>query len=291
MRIDAHLHFWRPSCNFDNRPVADNAAYRRDFLPEDVRPAMLASGIDAAILVQTCPQVEETRWLLELARDIDWIAGITGWVDLDSERVDYAPLVGEPKIVGLRAQLRRIADPGFVLRLNVRRNLVRALDAGLSVTLLAEHRHYEAVAAVVDELPPGPLTLNHLGMAFPDVPREDWRRAMRRLAGRRDVYLQLSGLPFLYGTTWRDNPDADRLLDEALDLFGPRNVLFASDWPMLTRFADYGSWVDAVERFVARRGLSADEIAAIFGGNALAANPRLGTVSSLSATSAAVNAT
>ena len=38
MRIDAHLHFWRPACNFDNRPIADNAFYRRDFLPADVIP-------------------------------------------------------------------------------------------------------------------------------------------------------------------------------------------------------------------------------------------------------------
>ena len=40
MRIDAHLHFWKPSCGFDNRPIADNEAYRRDFLPSHVRAEM-----------------------------------------------------------------------------------------------------------------------------------------------------------------------------------------------------------------------------------------------------------
>jgi len=275
MRIDAHLHFWRPSCNFDNRPVADNHAYARDFLPDDVHPAMEASGIDAAILVQTCPQVEETEWLVALARDLGWIAGITGWVDLDRERVDYAALLALPKIVGIRAQLRRIADAAFVRRPNVVANIGRALDAGLSVTLLAEHRHYDHVAAVLDRLPPGPITFNHLGMAFPDVPRDDWRRAMRRFAQRPLTYLQLSGLPFLFGPAWRDNAEGNSLLDEALDLFGPQRLLFASDWPMMIRFADYATWIAAVEDFVARRGLSPAEVAGIFGGNAQRANPRL----------------
>jgi len=36
MRIDAHIHFWRPERGFDNRPVADHEAYRRDFLPRHV---------------------------------------------------------------------------------------------------------------------------------------------------------------------------------------------------------------------------------------------------------------
>ena len=275
MRIDAHLHFWRPSCNFDNRPVADNEAYRRDFLPADVRPAMVASGIDAALLVQTCPQVEETRWLVDLARDIDWIAGITGWVDLDRERVDFAALRMLPKIVGIRAQLRRVADAEFVRRPNVVANLGRALDAGLGVTLLAEHRHYDHVAAVLDRLPAGPVTFNHLAMAFPDVPRDEWRRALRRFARRPQTYLQLSGLPFLLGPTWRESAEGQSLLDDALDIFGPQRLLFASDWPMMVRFTDYATWVAAVEEFVARRGLASADVEAIFGGNVRAANPLL----------------
>ena len=51
--------------------------------------------------------------------------------------------------------------------------------------------------------------------------------------------------------------------------------MFASDWPMLTRFARYGDWVRAIEAFCAARGLSPGERDAIFGGNARRANPRL----------------
>lgn len=275
MRIDAHLHFWRPECGFDNRPIADNAAYRRDFLPDDVRPEMIASDIDAAILVQTCPQVEETEWLVDLARDVEWIAGITGWVDLDAENVDFRPIIAMPKIVGIRAQLRRIADDAFIKRPHVIANLNRALEAGLAVTLLIEQRHYAHVCEVIDQLAPGPVTINHLALAFHDVPRDDWRRTMRRIAMRESLYVQLSGILFMYGASWRDNRDAETLMDEALDIFGPLQLLFASDWPMMVRFGSYGEWVEEVGMFLAKHSLSAAEIAAVFGGNALRANPRL----------------
>ncbi|HZQ63290.1 MAG TPA: amidohydrolase family protein [Casimicrobiaceae bacterium] len=274
MRIDAHLHFWQPSCGFDNRPIADHAAYRRDFLPEHVLPDLDACHIDAVLLVQTCPQVEETRWLLELAARTPRVLGVTAWMDLDPPDADFTGLAEDPRVIGIRAQLRRIADPAFVTRPNVVANLAAALRCGFNVTLLAEPRHYDHVIDVLPRLPAGPVTLNHLGLPFPDVDRASWRALMRGFARRPNSYVQLSGLPFLHGEQWR-TPAAHSLMDEALDILGPQRLLFASDWPMLLRFATYGDWVRAVETFLDERRLTRGERAAIFGDNAVAAHPRL----------------
>jgi L-fuconolactonase len=274
MRIDAHIHFWRADAGFDNRPIADHAAYRRNFLPGDVEADLDRGRIVGVILVQTCPQPEETAWLLDLADANERVLGVTGWVDLDSDDCDFAPLLAKPKLIGIRAQLRRIADPAFIERPAVLRNLAAALRAGLSVTILAEARHYSHVGRALDALPPGPVTLNHLGLRFADVDARGWCEAMRRFARREALFVQLSGLPFLYGERWRDD-DARALLDEAMDLLGPQRLAFASDWPMLVRFARYADWVEAVEQFLDRRAVRGDDIAAIFAGNALRANPRL----------------
>lgn len=274
MRIDAHLHFWRPACGFDNRPVADHEAYRRDFMPTDVAADLDACGIDGVILVQTCPQTEETDWLLDLAAAEARVVGVTGWIDLDSPRCDFGRLLAQPKVVGIRAQLRRIADADFVTRPHVVANLGAALASGLNVTILAEARHHSQVASVLDRLPAGPVTLNHLGLPFPGVDRAAWRTLMRAFARRPQSFVQLSGLPFLFGERWRD-ADAGSILDEALDLLGAARLLFASDWPMLLRFATYAQWVHAVEHFLASRRLSGTERDAIFARNAIRANPRL----------------
>ena len=274
MRIDAHLHFWRPSCGFDNRPIADHEAYRRDFMPAHVAADLDACGIDGVILVQTCPQAEETQWLLDVAAHEPRVIGVTGWVDLDAPQCDFGPLLAQPKIVGIRAQLRRIADATFVARPNVVANLGAALASGLNVTILAEARHYAHVASALARLPDGPVTLNHLGLPFPDVDRDAWRRFMRAFARRPQSFVQLSGLPFLFGERWRD-ADARAMLDEALAILGEERLMFASDWPMLVRFASYGDWLREVERWLDARRLSPEQREAIFARNALLANPRL----------------
>jgi L-fuconolactonase len=274
MRIDAHLHFWKPACGFDNRPIADNAAYRRDFLPADVMPDLDACGIDGSILVQTAPQTAETDWLIDLAKEEARVWGITAWVDLDGPTCDFGALRSRPKVVGIRAQLRRVADAAFVTRPAVVANLGAALCAGLNVTVLAEARHYTQLGSVLSRLPDGPVTLNHLALPFPDVERGEWRAALGDFARRPQTYLQLSGLPFLFQERWRED-DPRTVLDDALSIFGAQRLMFASDYPMLLRFATYREWVAAVEQFLAAQRLSEDDVAAIFSGNALRANPLL----------------
>ena len=274
MRIDAHVHFWSPGCGFDNRPIADHAAYRRDFLPRDLAPELAASGIDGVLLVQSAPQAAETDWMLALDPRPVNVLGVTAWVDLDAPDCDLASRLADPRVVGIRAQLRRVADPAFVARPNVVRNLGRALASGLGVTILAEVRHHEFLLPVLAQLPPGPITVNHLGLPFPDLDRAAWAAGMRALARRPDLFVQLSGLPFLFQERWREGLGKP-VLDAAFELFGPQRLMFASDYPMLTRFATYGEWVRAVETELAARRLSAAEVEAIFAGNVQRANPRL----------------
>jgi predicted TIM-barrel fold metal-dependent hydrolase len=100
------------------------------------------------------------------------------------------------------------------------------------------------------------------------------KHLLRNFARRPATYVQLSGLPFLFQARWRD-VDARSVLDDALDILGPRRMLFASDYPMLLRFATYGEWVQYVDEYVAARRLTADESAAVMAGNAREANPRL----------------
>ena len=274
MRIDAHVHFWKPECGFDNRPIADHEAYRRDFMPRDLEPELVANRIDGMLLVQTAPQTEETDWLLALAEHAPRILGVTAWVDLDAQHVDFAALRERPKVVGIRAQLRRIADPAYVARPDVVRNLGAALEAGLGVTILAEPRHYAHVQQVLRKLPEGPITLNHLGLVFPDTDRQAWREAMRGFATRDRLFVQLSGLPFLCGERWR-GPRAASIIDDAFEILGHERLVFASDWPMLTRFATYGDWVHHVDDYLDAHDVADDARECIFSRNVRLANPLL----------------
>src|SRR5215469_642594 len=99
-RIDAHQHFWRYDPAQHVWMTEEMAAIRRDFLPGDLEPLLNQLGFDGCVAVQACQNLDETRWLLGLAAESDFIRGVVGWVDLRSPE--------------LPSQLERFAaDPRF----------------------------------------------------------------------------------------------------------------------------------------------------------------------------------
>jgi L-fuconolactonase len=60
--------------------------------------------------------------------------------------------------------------------------------------------------------------------------------------------------------------DLRRAVDHVVKCFGPRRLLWGSDWPVVNLAGGYERWFAATETLLA--DLSPDEKAAIFGGNA-----------------------
>lgn len=69
MRVDAHQHFWKHDAQEYDWIGDGMEALRRDFLPSDLDPELRRSGFEGCVAVQVRSNLEETRWLLDLA---DW---------------------------------------------------------------------------------------------------------------------------------------------------------------------------------------------------------------------------
>src|SRR5688572_33306847 len=67
-------------------------------------PSEPPSGIDQIVVVQASNSVAESRWLLSLADENTFIAGVVGWVNLTSPDVDEQldELTAHPKLKGVR---------------------------------------------------------------------------------------------------------------------------------------------------------------------------------------------
>ena len=80
--IDAHQHFWQLDKPFDYDwlKAPQHTPINRDFLPSDLRPHLDAAGIAESIFVQTQHDLEETRWVLGMTEEHDWLVGVVGWV-------------------------------------------------------------------------------------------------------------------------------------------------------------------------------------------------------------------
>jgi len=269
LRLDAHQHFWhyRPEDFFWIGTGME--VLRRDFLPGELAPRLRAAGFAGSIAVQARPSLEETDWLLALAREHPWIWGVVGWVDLTAPEVAavLAARAG-PLLVGVRAMLQDEADDTCMLRADFRRGLAAVQEAGIAFDLLIRPRHLEHATRLVAELPGLRFVLDHLGKPpIREGESEPWAGRIRALARHPNVACKVSGM--VTEADWRGWRMADfqPFFTTVLEAFGPERLLFGSDWPVcLLATPDHGKVVELTEALAA--GLGREERQGLFGGNA-----------------------
>jgi len=269
-RVDAHQHFWRYDTGEYGWIDDSMAALRRDFLPPDLEPLLRRAGVDGCIAVQARQSLDETRWLLSLADTHPFIAGVVGWVDLQSPDVarDLESFGRHPKLVGVRHIAQSEPDDRFLLRPAFLRGLERLEEFGLAYDVLIYSRHLPVAAELAQRRPRQRFVLDHL--AKPDIrgrERETWARDLRALAAQPNVSAKLSGLVTEADWTGWTPEDMHPYLDEAFECFGAERLMIGSDWPVCTVAADYERTMGVVTDYLAR--LSSQERDAVLGGNAI----------------------
>jgi L-fuconolactonase len=241
LQVDTHQHFW----NYDPAEYAwiDDrmTPLRRDFLPLDARREMDAIGAIACIAVQVRQTLDETAWLLELADEFPFIAGVIGWVDLQAPDVDaqLARVAAHSRLVGIRHIVQAEPD-GFLERPAFLRGIARLEPFDLTYDILVYARQMPAAVAFARACPRQRFVLDHLGK--PDVRAQEyqsWRAQLNQLAALPNVHCKLSGL--VTEADWGSwKPEQLRpYLDAALDAFGPDRLMIGSDWPVCTLAGTY----------------------------------------------------
>jgi L-fuconolactonase len=230
---------------------------------------MDVAGIDACVAVQARQTLEETRWLLELADASPWIAGVVGWVDLQSEdaATQLERFAAHSKLVGVRHIAQSEPDPRFLLRPAFCRGLSLLEGLHLSYDILIYPRHLPAAIELVSRFPRQRFILDHL--AKPEIRTgeiREWERGIRELAEAGNVWCKVSGLVTEADWTRWTAADVGPYLDVAFDCFGASRLLAGSDWPVCTVAADYGRTMSLLADYLERRPPS--ERDAVMGGNA-----------------------
>ncbi|HEY0333892.1 MAG TPA: amidohydrolase family protein [Stenotrophomonas sp.] len=278
MLIDAHQHYWRYDPKTYGWIGPGMEVLAQDWLPAQFEPVRQANGIDATIAVQARGNEDDTAFLMQLARQARWIAGIVGWVDLRADGVSdrLAHWRAHGPLVGIRHQVQDEPNPSACLAdAAFDRGVAAVQRARLVYEVLVRHEHLEAATVFCARHDDHALVLDHLGK--PDIGGtgdtfERWQRQIRALAAMPHVSVKISGLV----TEAPRDPDGrlaldgiGRHLDAALECFGPRRVLFGSDWPVSQLATDYPHVLALAQDWAQSRGLSVPERECLFGGNAI----------------------
>ena len=268
MRIDAHHHLWRPARGDYGWLTPDLRPLYRDFDAEDLQPLLQAARIDATILVQAAPTEAETDFLLTIAQQTPWIAGVVGWTDLAAPdaATQVQRLAERPRLVGLRPMLQDIPDPNWILNSDVRDGLSAMATHGLVFDALVRESQLPAIVQLAERFPALSIVLDHAGKPIVDGPPSMiWRDAMGVLADHPNTSVKLSGL--LTEAPVGSGPEILRpYIDRLLEAFGPDRILWGSDWPVLNLAGSYQAWTAMTEALIG--GLSTPARQAVWGGTA-----------------------
>jgi L-fuconolactonase len=226
-------------------------------------------GVQGGVLVQAAPTEAETLFLLDAARANDAVLGVVGWIDLlaeDAPQRIARLAAAEPKLRGLRPMLQDVGEPDWILQPQLAPALQAIAAHGLVFDALIKPVHLPRTLVLCERYPALRIVVDH--GAKPDIAAnqwEPWASAMKALAAQPNVVCKLSGLLTEAGP--RPTRDAARCwCEHLLECFGPRRVLWGSDWPVLELAASYRDWWDDTQRVLA--ALPAADRRAVLGDNA-----------------------
>lgn len=247
--IDAHQHFWTLSRGDYGWLTPALAPLYRDFGPADLRPLLAQTGIARTILVQAAPTVAETRFLLNIARATDFVAGVVGWLDMEAPDapVQIASLQKMGKLCGIRPMIHDIADPAWMLRPKLDRAFRALVDAELTFDALVRPVHLPHLIELRSRYPKLCIVVDH--GAKPNIKAwtpgnadfRDWSRNMAVLADHADTYCKVSGLVTEARLDWQEG-QISPYLDALAESFTPSRMIWGSDWPVVNLASDYANW-------------------------------------------------
>jgi len=270
--IDTHHHFWKYSAAEYGWISDEMKTIRRDFLPADLKKTLDEAGVSGAVSVQARTTVEESDWLLGMAEKHDFLRGVVGWVPLTENDVEkhLERLAAHKKFKGVRHVIQGEPDDNYILRPDFNAGVKKLLKYKLRYDILIYERQLKPSIRFVDQHPNQLFILDHV--AKPKIKERilsPWREDMIALGKRPNVYCKLSGM--ITEADWKKWSSADLApyLDTALQAFGPKRLLFGSDWPVMLVAGQYKPWVELIKQTIKRYSVAEQE--QILSRNAIAA--------------------
>ena len=270
--IDAHHHLWKYNDRDYVWMTGAMRGLRRDFLIPELQHVMHEAGVEGTVAVQARQRPEETAWLLELATRHPFILGVVGWVPLIDAAVDkdLERFAQSARLKGVRHVLHDEADDNYMLREDFNRGVRLLKKYNLRYDILIFERHLPQTLTFVDRHPGQVFVVDHI--AKPRIKERvisPWKEKMHELARRENVYCKVSGMATEADWEHWTAEELRPYFDVVLSAFGPKRMMFGSDWPVVTMAGGYTKWMTAFLSFI--HELSGDEQRAICRETAIAA--------------------
>jgi L-fuconolactonase len=249
MKIDGHQHFWKVNRGDYHWMSPTVPVLHRDYLPDDLTPHLTKHRIARTILVQAAQTVAESNYLLELAAKHSFIAGVIGWLDLESPDFprQFELYRNNPRFIGLRPMLQDISDPAWIVRPQVLKALKLVAENDFPFEFLTYTRHLPYVLQALESVGPLRAVIDHISK--PEIRErklEPWKQFMSQAGRHEALYCKLSGMITEADPVHWSTEDLRPYIEHAVDSFGWDRVIFGSDWPVCLLAGSYDQVIQAL---------------------------------------------
>ncbi|SNR78113.1 L-fuconolactonase [Lutibacter agarilyticus] len=273
--IDTHIHIW--DLKKLTYPWLKNMQpiVNQTYLMSDYDKAIGCQKVESMVFVQCeCkPEQfqEELQWVQNIA-DVDKrLQGIIPWAPLHTGNAVEPILQGfkkDPRIKGVRQIIQFEEDPDFCLKPDFIRGVQLLGQYGLHFEITIDPSHFKAVMKLIEKCPDTRFILDHIGN--PNIDKQElhpWKELIKNFADSGPHYCKFSN--FLGNANlknWKIN-DLKPFSEVVIESFGPKRLIWGSDWPPLERAATWQTWLQVAETLT--KDLNENDKSLVFRENAI----------------------
>jgi len=262
--LDTHTHFYDPTRPQGVPwPPKDDPILYRPVYPAEWKSLAAPLGVTHTVVVEASPWVADNAWILELADRDPSLSGLVGHLKPGQPGFaeDLTRFAAHPRFKGIRSG-------GWDVRLaperpDYLRDLERLAERSLALDVLVGPDQLPAVAQLALRIPHLRIVIDHCANVPVNgkEPPPSWRQGIEEVAAHPHVYMKVSGLVEGTGRTDGTAPADTEFYRPTLDViwhaFGPKRLIYGSNWPVSARFATYATAFGIVRDYFAARGSAA----------------------------------
>ena len=228
--IDPHVHVWKHDPRWPFAPGAK--VPDRDATPETLLGLMKANGVEKTVIIQVIHYLYDNSYLAGVLKEYPrYFRGVCRVDPLDSEAPDHlSKLCEEQGFRGVRLSPAGDARGDWIRGPLMLPLWERCRSLHVPMTLLAPISRVPDIGKLVDRFPDLTVVIDHMADCPVDRPEE--LEKLVSLVRYPDLFVKVSHTWSLSKEAypWRDS---QRLVKRLYDTFGPRRLMWATDWPII----------------------------------------------------------
>jgi predicted TIM-barrel fold metal-dependent hydrolase len=250
--LDTHVHYWDRSVQalqwswLDHFAGASRLLRSQRYTASEYLADVSELAVAGAVHIQSAESsdpVAESRWLDGMAE----CEGAPGAIVADCSLIEptAAETLRRQGAIGRVRGIRDMSLPADVTPERIAAGLDELSHNRLSVEIRLPLDRFETLARLARGWPDVTFVLGSAGLPMGPAqqPDPEWVEALAYLAPHENWVCKISGLIRRLGVDWSHEQVAP-FIQIAIQTFGPRRVMFGTNWPLESTVADLADIID-----------------------------------------------